>query len=217
LAAVARAGDAGVLFKPHLGINRGAGADPIPNLIWESDVNDSGRKGAAPASQTEHELNWPELADYLGVNVNAPGTTRSILFCPLHPGRGNLVSTFWGGHSTLGMGYAYFAHVEEWPQWTNYPDLLANRNGGTTRVMLSDKVFRWTGGGGNWSVNHSDMPSGYKGTPKIESINQVFGDGHVERRSGSSFDPELMEQLGSDPETCRWVNSSDGWQDKFFF
>lgn len=68
---------------------------------------------------------------------------------------------------------------------------------------MSDVIFRWWTTGG-WSYNHGKRgaannagnpnPPTY-GPPPITGANQLYGDGHVEWKDRSKFNPAAMEAL----------------------
>lgn len=218
MASIARAADARSLWLPYMGISGVSPRDPVSTNVWAKDPGTPGRAPDAVANQTADEINWPQLADYIGIDVGDAARMRGLLNCPLSGGRGITGNDFWFVRDTYCMEYCYLARVSSWTPYTNAPDRLCNRTPEAQAVMWTDFTFRWTGGGGYWYQNHDPGHTFNRGTPpRIWPVNQAYGDGRVERKPSSAFNPALMEAMGSDPATCRWVSMSWPWDDRAFF
>lgn len=100
--------------------------------------------------------------------------------------------------------YSYFARVGLWRQpFVSNPEDLTDRDLKSTKLLMADTIYRWHNNNGGWWFNHGENgPSVHRqefgrtvhfGPPPITGTNQLFGDGHVDWKSGHEFDPEAME------------------------
>jgi prepilin-type N-terminal cleavage/methylation domain-containing protein len=225
LAAIARQSDRGELWTSYMGDARPGGvlsnpASPLPNLLWRQSSTDPVGPNPWIAGQLPDEINWPEVADYLGLEESSSTRQqRSVLWCAVDSPKGyNLdANTFWNPRGLYQFGYSYIAGSTAMGTYTNYPALLTDRRGDARKVLVSDFVYRHNSGGGTWFMNHSER-NGFTGTPsKIPTINQCFGDGRVQPKDSKSFNPTLMQAIGSDAESCRWIKTSSNQNDRLYF
>ena len=104
------------------------------------------------------------------------------------------------------MQYAYYAHVEKWPQNATHPDDITGSELDSRKVLMADVIYYWGPSLGICLYNHG--LDGYswdtgrlddyvqfcdmEGPPKITGINKLFGDGRVIWKDRSEFDIENM-------------------------
>jgi len=106
----------------------------------------------------------------------------------------------WG---KLVMCYAYFGGVSTWAAFATFPNDLSDYDLEPNRVLMADYTFRWSGNG-SWRYNHglrgaSEGTYGFVdfGPPSISGINKLYGDGHVEWKDRSKFNPVAMDAVSA--------------------
>jgi hypothetical protein len=103
--------------------------------------------------------------------------------------------------------YSYFARSDKWNAYSTEPQELTGRTLSSNKLLMADNIYRWRVDG-SWWYNHGinassvhDIRFGKNvvvGEPGIAGANDLYGDGAVVWKSGSDFDPELMNQCDED-------------------
>lgn len=205
LAAIARNVDNGMLWRPSVGDQ--AANRATNHLIWITTADDPARTANAVSRQTSSQINWPEFTDYLGTDATR-GKSATVLLCPLSRYTSVVEKAWWEPRGLYLMDYSYTARVDLWRTTSNFPDVFCDKQPLSSRVLWSDRLTRWGGGGAiEWLVMHSraNLPAGIPNLPRV-AMNQCFGDGRVQQRGRGEFAPAIMDALGSDTERCRWIN-----------
>lgn len=136
-----------------------------------------------------------------------------LFVCPACPEETaqKLIQAQWDSLGIFQQRYSYFGRVDLWPGSATNPDDLTGRMMGAGRLVMCDVLYRWHVTGG-WRYNHGrhgasglDTVDGngtewYEtGPPSITGANRLFGDGNVNWKNESEYDPELMD-LNPSPE-----------------
>jgi hypothetical protein len=94
---------------------------------------------------------------------------------------------------------AYFGRAEYWDNLATNPDDFGRKDIGSRHVIMADSLFYWSGSD-FWIYNHgkfgaSDHNLAQTFAQPIEvmtGINKLYGDGHVDWKTKSEFDPALF-------------------------
>lgn len=115
--------------------------------------------------------------------------------------------------------YAYFGRSDLWSQYSTRPTELTQKTLSSNRLLMADNIYRWQVTGA-WWFNHGTKNSSvhdsrfgknvFIGEPKIDGANQLFGDGAVIWKSGSQFDPKLMNQCDKDVPQAFTIGNRPG-------
>ncbi len=106
----------------------------------------------------------------------------------------------------LRLEYAYYAHVEKWPNNATDPRDLTADELSSKRVIMADQIYYYGPYLGIVLYNHglkryswdTGRPDDYaqlcdvEGPPNISGIHKLFGDGHVVWKDRKDFDIENM-------------------------
>ena len=150
-------------------------------------------------------------AKMVGAAVNSDWKSVSVRTeweCPTYRGErwGNIygVNVDANGNPCIqiGLGYSYFARIEELSKRTGtvqslHPKLLIGNWLQSDRVLLSDATFMWVpgpqGGGANHSQTKGFTGTGAAGTfSDMSGVNQFFGDGSARWKGRNQFDIPAM-------------------------
>ena len=167
------------------------------------------------------EMSAELIAPYMpGVDF-ANRMIGDLWFCPsvTVSDREEEIQSNWYSNAFFQSDYSYFARVDLWEGWANRPDDLTARMLDSTKLLMSDGIFRWWFTGA-WRYNHGLYgPSFYwpwlgaelveTGPPSLTGINQAFGDGHVSWKPRSEFDPEAMDALDGSKAGFVWGGARD--------
>jgi prepilin-type N-terminal cleavage/methylation domain-containing protein len=181
-----------------------------PHLIMKN-VSGTGWWGFEIISKPVIEPYWPYFDDQNHM-------VKSVLLCPSNagPAARNWVKYHWEApYDFIALWYAYLGRYDCssgcHPSWTTtVPGEVTGTSYEAGKVLMADLIYRWNGGGGPWSYNHGQFgpsyhqPFGFQdaGPPRILGANKLFGDGHVDWKDRSRFDPVGMDQLsGAVPRT----------------
>jgi hypothetical protein len=112
-------------------------------------------------------------------------------------------------HSTYALYYRRQGLVDGWPADTfaSKPTELCGRTLDSQRVLMSDWIYCWVGGGQIWSYNHGQhsYAAGVPGPPALAGVNRLYGDGRVEWFF--RFNPG---QMGAPPDSTVGFVSAGG-------
>lgn len=200
------------LWRTMMGIFNIPNRCPNPVGLWAKTADDPDRSSESRSCQTPDEINWPELADYIGIPVSNLSQMRSVTHCPFSGGKSINDNAYWADRGVFNMDYFYAGQVSRWSMWASNPELVSDKHPNATAILGGDSIFRFWDG--HWYANH--LPGYWKtGVPPMKAVNQMYGDGHVERRPASLFDPVLMERGTPNDHSSRWIYS---WAcDKYYF
>jgi prepilin-type N-terminal cleavage/methylation domain-containing protein len=167
-------------------------------------------------SVADHFISAESLAKYLtgGFTVLDPVKKEVQIggpwSCPSAPKR--TIQSYqdeirnWGGFSST---YSYFARVETWkPGQSTHPEMLTENQLMNDRILMSDQLFHWWVDD-SWVYSHGERgapPGGSeKTTPNgLAGLNQLYGDGHVNWKSGKAMKKASLAV--SNPE-CSFVRA----------
>jgi prepilin-type N-terminal cleavage/methylation domain-containing protein len=163
-------------------------------------------------------LTAEKLAPYLpgGFNVRDAAkweaTVGSMWQCPSATPR-DVVSystelRTWGGFSST---YSHFLRVEKWkPGQSTRPEELTANELTHDRLLMSDRLYYWPPGD-IWVYSHGDKgalrnDSDSQGPYRCSGLNQLYGDGHVQWKSGKTMNKTAIAAFD---RTCSMVDSFD--------
>lgn len=115
----------------------------------------------------------------------------------------------WGYVSTP---YSFFGRVDLWKECATRPDDLTANELKADRLLAADIFYVWWVDN-TWSFNHAPRPSwGEKdGFGKMNGLNELFGDGHVDWKPGKKFDFKTLQSNGPDVPLVRGYGGSTSY------
>jgi hypothetical protein len=112
----------------------------------------------------------------------------------------------WGGFSS---SYSYFARLDRWkPNQATHPQMLTENNLLNDRILMSDQLFHWWVDDG-WVYSHGERGAPPGGSEKsipngLAGLNQLYGDGHVNWKSGKAMKKSALSVSNPD---CSFVRA----------
>jgi prepilin-type N-terminal cleavage/methylation domain-containing protein len=191
------------------------------HLIWL--VNDNG--GTGPFGAHPCEFSLESISPYIPGFKQETKEFGSIWQCPSAK---LSVKDLFARHGAVNgwfpMPYSYYARVDLWdPRCVVGKEELTGKNLSGAKLIMADTIYRWHETGGWWFNHGKNGPSVnqevlggtvHYGPPPIYGINQLFGDSHVNWKSGNRFDQvnmdrcrQIVPQLnteGPGSDTCFW-------------
>ena len=159
------------------------------------------------------EFSLPAFGPYMPGFKYAERDLGDVWLCPA-----NKMDYYWMTHEHwdsaqfIVMEYAYWARMDLYRDNVTHPQHLTKKQLTGDRIVVADACFR-LGGTDGYLYNHGQRGASVHrdpelfnwghmdtGPPAITGLNRCFGDGHVEWKSRSHYDVQLMNDWGDKTE-----------------
>ena len=194
----------GIALATYVGDNDG-------QLLKTDDTWGSGPEGIIAWSTEDRakarpdEFSLPAFGPYMPGFDYAKRDLGKAWICPA-----NKMDYYWMTHEHwdlaefIVMEYAYWARMDIYRDKVTHPQHLTEKQLTGDRIIVADACFR-LGGTSGYLYNHGKHGASVHrdpelfnwghmdtGPPAITGLNRCFGDGHVEWKSRSEYDVDLM-------------------------